>query len=152
MKRKTVIIGGNGYRIHKLPAVAAKEYMDKPDVVSLMAAVSVHVGNQWVALDDESAINAHVPSWEVLVALEKEVKDFNFAFLKGWVFRRAPTSGVSSIEPRYFDSFFFALTDGGCATYAELKTVYDLEDAFKMLDGLITKRINEHYAMKAAGR
>ncbi|WVR18086.1 hypothetical protein JXVLWARM_CDS_0035 [Burkholderia phage Bm1] len=126
--------------------------MDEPSIEALMAGVSVHIDGKWVTLEDEQLINEHVPDWEILVALEKESKDFNFAFLEGWKFRRAPSSSLPSIEPRYFDSFFFALVDSDYASFFELKKVYDLEDAFKMLDALITKRINEHYAMKAAGQ
>lgn len=48
------------------------------------------------------------------------------------------------------DGFIAAIVADGKATLNELKTIYSLEDAFKMWEVITVTRYNEHLAMEHA--
>ncbi len=145
-----VSLGNATFRVNKMFAWEGKEYLDNPTVQKLMTCVDVKTAGGWVRLEDEDAINKHVESWESLVVLEEVAAKYNFGFLDTWKFRKAPSSDVPSVDPKNLDPFFYSLIAGDYTDLYKLKTAYSLEDAFSLLDALITERTNEHYAMKAA--
>ena len=84
------------YTIHKFPAMAGREIITQYPVTAapkigdykanqemmlkLMAYVEVMAGDVPMALGSQSAIDNHVPDWQTLMKLEKEVLEYNCSF------------------------------------------------------------------------
>jgi len=84
------------YTISKFPAMAGREIITQYPVTAapkigdykanqemmlkLMAYVTVEAGDVPMALGSQSAIDNHVPDWQTLMKLEKEVLEYNCSF------------------------------------------------------------------------
>ena len=84
------------YTIHKFPAMAGREIITQYPVTAapkigdykanqemmlkLMAYVTVMAGDQPMPLGSQAAIDNHVPDWQTLMKLEKEVLEYNCSF------------------------------------------------------------------------
>lgn len=148
----TKVISGKTWRFEKIPAVLAKDLLDK-EVFDLRQYISARYNGSWTPLDNDEFINEVVPDWEVLVKLDNEIYGFNYGFLKIWKPTRVPSkmqSPVTAIECKHVDSLFSTLISNNIATYLELKTVYSLEDAFKLLEVLTVSKINEFNSYEAS--
>ena len=84
------------YTIHKFPAMAGREIITQYPITAapkigdykanqemmlkLMAYVTVEAGDVPLALGSQAAIDNHVPDWQTLMKLEKEVLEYNCSF------------------------------------------------------------------------
>lgn len=84
------------YTISKFPAMAGREIITQYPVTAapkigdykanqemmlkLMAYVTVMAGDQPMPLGSQAAIDNHVPDWQTLMKLEKEVLEYNCSF------------------------------------------------------------------------
>lgn len=84
------------YTISKFPAMAGREIITQYPVTAapkigdykanqemmlkLMAYVTVEAGDVPLSLGSQSAIDNHVPDWQTLMKLEKEVLEYNCSF------------------------------------------------------------------------
>lgn len=90
------------YVVHKIPAVAAREIVTQypisniPKVgdyklseemlLKLMSYVeAVGPDGQHTALKTRALVDNHVPDWETLMKLEKEMLEYNISFFAAWL-------------------------------------------------------------------
>lgn len=145
---KTRTINGVTYTLRKIPVIPAKELLDSGGLEKGLAPLRIWIEVDGVPLTDE-VILAKVQDWEVLTVLELDVYEYNFGFLRNWKAVTVPGEMVATYrvaESQNVDSIVSALTANGLATYKELRDDYSLEEAFKLLDVLTVKRINEFRA------
>ncbi|MNE25760.1 hypothetical protein D3C81_1425270 [compost metagenome] len=146
------------YRIDKIPAIPAKELLSEKlaaDMSALRQYIFVKDGRDWVALSDDTVVVELVENWEVLTQLELTSYEQNYGFLAAWKTATVPASMAAKFvaaESKHSDPVVSALVSSGLATYKELREDYSLEEAFKLLDILTVKKINEHRAQEAANR
>lgn len=152
-----VKLGKQTYRVDKIPAIAAKELLDKHlpggELSALRKYIFVKEGRDWTSLEDEAVIVELVENWEILTQLELKSYEVNYGFLTNWktaVIPAAMTAKFVVAESKHSDPVVTALITAGLATYRELRDEYSLEEAFKLLDILTIKKINEHRAQEAA--
>lgn len=148
----TIILSDRTYRITKMKAYSAKEYLDSKDESLLYKCISVKTSDGWVILSEPEMIDRHVATWMDLSALLDSTIDYNFGFLETRRFRRLPDSGISSASPFHCDPLFHALVSNKYASLTELKESLTLEDAFDLLDSLTATKLNEYYALQASKR
>jgi len=137
-------VAGSQWRFTKLSAVTAREIDE-----GIIFSVEARVGSVWVKLDDPDLVNKHVPNWEVLMELESVALEYNFGFLDSWRPARLPAKMLANYTPmecRHIDGLFSSLISANLATLNELKTVYSLEEAFKLLEVLTVSKVNEFLA------
>lgn len=144
----------NGFTIKKIPAIAAKELLDSSALLVNLNALRLWVEIDGLPLTDE-VIVAKVTDWEVLAKLEIECYEYNYGFLRTWKPQQIPAAMAATYfvaESNHVDAIVSALVSNELATYKELRDEYSLEEAFKLLDVLSVKRINEFRAQEAAKR
>lgn len=140
------------YRISKMMAYNAKEYLDSKDESLLYKCINIKTDDGWLNLSEPEIIDSNVETWMDLSALLDAAISHNFGFLETRRFRRLPDSGVSSASPFHCDPLFHALVSNKYASLTELKNNLTLEDAFDLLDSLTTTKLNEYYAVQASKR
>lgn len=145
-------LSGKDYKITKMMAYYAKEYIESKDESLLFKCISVKTPDGWVNLAEPELIDFHVATWMDLSELLDSVIEHNLGFLENRRFRRLPDSGISSASPYHCDPLFHALVSNKYADMTELKQSLTLEDAFDLLDSLTTSKLNEYYALQASKR
>lgn len=138
--------------IKKIPAIAAKELLDGGSLTLNLNALRLWIEVNGLPLTDE-VIVAKVSDWEVLARLEIECYEYNYGFLRTWTPQQVPAAMAATYfvaESNHVDAIVSALVSNELATYKELRDEYSLEEAFKLLDVLSVKRINEFRAQEAA--
>lgn len=151
---KTLTLNGKTYSIRKIPCIPAKELLDSGGLDKGLAPLRLWVEVAGLPLTDE-VITAHISDWEVLTVLELEAYEYNYGFLRKWKAVTVPGEMAARYrvaESSNVDSIVSALTGNALATYIELRDNYSLEEAFKLLDVLTIKRINEFRAHEEAAR
>ena len=84
------------YNVHKFPAISGREIITQYPVtaapkvgeykaneemmVKLMAYVTVDVGGEPLSLTNKQLIENHIPDWQTLMKIEKEVLEYNCSF------------------------------------------------------------------------
>lgn len=95
---KPIQIEGKEFYISKFPAIQGREIICKypltgipklgdyeenqKTMFKLMAYVGVEYSGQQVLLTNELLINAHVPSWEMLIKIELAMLEYNCSFFR----------------------------------------------------------------------
>jgi hypothetical protein len=142
----------DGFTIRKIPAITAKELLDSGTLSINLSALRIWIEIGGLPLTDE-VILAKVADWEVLSKLEVACYEYNYGFLRTWDPQQIPSAMAATYfvaESRHVDAIVSALVSNELATYKELRDEYSLEEAFKLLDVLAVKRINEFRAREAA--
>lgn len=142
----------DGFTIKKIPAITAKELLDNGSIAEKLNALRIWVEIDGLPLTDE-VITARVADWEILSKLEVACYEYNYGFLRNWKPQLIPAEMAATYfvaESNHVDSIVSALVSNELATYKELRDEYSLEEAFKLLDVLAVKRINEFRAREAA--
>lgn len=151
-----ISLGKRKYRLDKIPAIPAKELLDKSltnELSALRAFIFVQDKGDWLPLSDDTTVVELVDDWEVLTQLELKSYEYNYGFLSTWKTATVPPSmsaKFKAVESRYVDPVVTALVSNNLASYKELRDDYSLEEAFKLLDILTVTKINEHKAQEAA--
>ena len=85
-----------------LPKKAGGNYGDNERLMfELLAYVQVAHESNWLPLNNQIMIDSHVTSWEMLVALEKEMVCFNTNFLQKGNLSRALQSLISKVVSEF---------------------------------------------------
>ena len=162
-KEKTLIFS-------KIPAVQMREIICKitaasvPDIekyeinqetmLKMMAYVAVPMKTGVdLRLTTAELVNSHIPDWEALDRAEKCLLQYNCSFFfsrQALNFLRAMPSDGEAEGHRNIDNFIATIVSDGKATLHELKTVYDLEEAFLLWDCIAVSRYNNYMAQKNA--
>lgn len=152
---KYQLIGDTRFRFLKIPSIPARAVMSsmKKELTELRQFIQIETPQGWLSLDDDSVVIKYVKSWEDLTNAEIEAYDYNFGFLTTWKSQQIPESmkRVKYVvaESKNLDPATAALINHGMATYEQLRDKYSLEEAFKLLDVLTVKKLNEHRAAEA---
>jgi hypothetical protein len=156
MANKVHSIDGIEFRFTKIPAVPARELLSgmQADFDVLRPYIEVTTAEGWVALDSKVTIEKHIRSWETLTTAELFAYDYNYGFLATWKPTPLPAkmeeSSYRVAETKNVDAAVSALITNGMANYEQLRDTYSLEEAFKLLDVLTVKKINEFRAAEAS--
>lgn len=162
-KTKTFGLFGVDYRTTQFTAVQALEIMERESThpIDNLRLTQAHVpGRGWVDLDSRESINEIVRDETgilaprlVLQALLRTVNEYSFGFTTAWKGVKIPkrfTSGVDAKSSSHVDPLIAQLLQEEVATLKELEEYYSLEDAFKMLDVMVAKGVNEALAHEAS--
>lgn len=153
---KTYSIDDCEFRFTKIPAIAARELLSsmQTDFEVLRPYIEIATNNGWVVLDNKHVIEKCIASWETLTAAELFAYDYNYGFLATWKPTPLPPkmeeSSYRVAETKNVDAAVSALITNGMANYEQLRDSYSLEEAFKLLDVLTVKKINEFRAAEAS--
>jgi len=149
-------IGGIKFRFTKIPAIPARELLSgmEADFDVLRPFIEVSTTTGWIVLDSTATIEKHISSWETLTLAELYSYDYNYGFLTGWKPTPLPAkmeeSSYRVAETKNVDAAVAALITNNMANYEQLRDSYSLEEAFKLLDVLTVKKINEFRAAEAS--
>lgn len=149
-------IDGLEFRFTKIPAIPARELLSGmvADFDVLRPYVEIATAEGWIILDNKPAIEKYVKSWETLTAVELFAYEYNYGFLAKWKPTPLPAkmeeSSYRVAETKNVDAAVAALITNGMANYEQLRDSYSLEEAFKLLDVLTVKKINEFRAAEAS--
>lgn len=154
---KIQIIDAYEFRFTKVPAIAARELLSamESDFDALRPYIEIATPNGWIVLDNKAVIEKYITSWETLTSAELFAYDYNYGFLTGWKPTPLPAkmeegSTYRIAETKNVDAAVSALITNGMADYEQLRDSYSLEEAFKLLDVLTVKKINEFRAAEAS--
>lgn len=148
-------IGDTTFRFLKIPSIPARVVMNsmQKELDCLRPFIQIETPQGWLSLDDDSVVKKYVDNWEDLTNAEVEAYDYNFGFLTTWKSQRIPhkMTKVKYVvaESANMDPATAALINHGMATYEQLRDKYSLEEAFKLLDVLTVKKLNEFRASEA---
>lgn len=156
MTHKIVEIQGVSLKLVKIPAIAARQLLnsmgDNLSVLRPYIAVKSD-SNEWHTLDSVTAVNSWLNSWEVLSLAEAEAYEYNYSFLASWKPFAVPSQMATTkyvvAESKHVDPMVAALVTAGFASYLELRDTLSLEEAFKLMDVLTVKKINEFRAAES---
>ncbi|QIQ66540.1 hypothetical protein debbie_41 [Pseudomonas phage debbie] len=90
---------------------------------------------------------------QVLALLSEVVIDWNFGFLKDWTGVKIPSrfvEDIKSVKTAHSPSVVASLVANGSASMRELEEYYSTQDAFKMIDIMTAKSVNEALASEAS--
>lgn len=154
MKNITVDIQGIQLQLEKIPAIPARQIVNgmngSPDSLLPLRAYIRHCG---LTLDNKE-VAAKLPNWEILSLAESASYEYNFGFLASWKPHFVPAAMAVTkytvAESKNVDPVVAALVTSGFATYLELRDSLSLEEAFKLMDVLTVKRINEFRSAESA--
>jgi hypothetical protein len=166
-KTKSFEMFGVSYRSIQFSAVRALEMIAAQNVSPLEALerTSVLVGEDWVELDSRERVNQYVRDRAELISphlvlrgLLKTVGDHSCGIAKGWKGVKIPTrftadgQGLTTRRSAHVDPVVETILQHDAATLRELEEYYSLEDAFKMLDVIVAKGVNDALAQEAAAK
>lgn len=137
-------------RLAKIPAWYAQQLVIGKNVEPADWVVWCEIKDDrgWRRFHDVDEIDEHVEDWIALGEWAEKMAAYNIGFLETFELHRIRSSydGVTAMQ---LDPIFHSIMSAGYATMHELRTVYSLEDAYLMMDSIVTTRVNEKIAIDA---
>lgn len=167
MSRQTIKfeVFGRDYKTKQLSAQRAIELMRpgrENHPCELLEETSILVGDSWVQLNEESAINSHINDIigviaprQVLQGVMSLVNEYNYGFIERWRGVKIPSrfiDGSQSASSANVDPLIAQIVSDKTATMRELEEYYSLEDAFKMFDIAVARGVNQALSSEAAAK